>query len=76
MRFQIELELADELAAELKAAAQESNCSPARFTREVVESALAERRLPRVRLSLMSEATQALHGARVRDGGPRMAEQR
>jgi hypothetical protein len=53
-RIQIELELPEPLAAELKAAAEESHCSPARFTRETLEAALAERRLPRVRLELMT----------------------
>jgi hypothetical protein len=60
MRIQIELELPEELAAELKQAAQETNCSPARFTRETLGAALAERRLPRVRVELM-----AAHAARI-----------
>jgi hypothetical protein len=51
------IKLPKELAASLHAASAESNCPPATFLHELVESALAERRLPGVR--------QAKLGARV-----------
>jgi hypothetical protein len=60
MRIQFSLDLPEPLAAELKQAAQETSCSPSQFTRETLEAALAERRLPRVRVELMTA-----HAARV-----------
>jgi hypothetical protein len=42
------LELSDVLIEELTAAAKERNCSIRQFALETLESALAERRLPRI----------------------------
>jgi hypothetical protein len=48
-KLDISLALPDSLAAELETAAAISQCSAPRFVYELVEAALAARRLPRVR---------------------------
>ena len=68
--MRIEFEVTGPLAVELAQAVSETNCSPRRFVREVVENALAERRLPGVRVATQCpEALQALKGKRVRRTG-------
>ena len=47
-RIQLNFELPNALAEELKQAAQETNVSPSRYAAEALEAALAQRRLPRV----------------------------
>ena len=55
--MRIEIELNDEMAAELESVRRESNCSStAQVATEFVEVGLAERRLPHV--------PAAVHGAR------------
>jgi hypothetical protein len=57
VRLNFSLVLADELYGELKEACQESQCSPKQFAAQLVESALASRRLPNV--------AQGAYGARI-----------
>jgi hypothetical protein len=57
VRLNFSLVLADELYGELKEACQESQCSPKQFAAQLVESALASRRLPNV--------AQGSYGARI-----------
>ena len=55
--MRIEIELNDEMAAELESVRRESNCfSLVQVAQECIEVVLAERRLPHV--------TVAVHGAR------------